>query len=326
MPEGGILMFYSGFAPTIEEMLLLKHRAGVQMKFIGYFLEDFDQFCVAHYPNESILTKEIGENWIHNSESTSFFHMARRVQTVVHLGSYQRSIGLPAYVPQYRIRTPKAEEPHLFTDEQLAIFFNAVDTMIIPTDTYPYKDVLFPVFFRMVYCCRLRCSEACNLRVEDVDLQRGAISIYRAKGNRDRELLISDDLRDLCIRFDHYYSTLIPNRQYFFQPSVEREHMVSGDVSKIFDALLKKSHLDKIPGKKFSTHGLRHLFAVQNIRKCTECGEDFYNWMQYLCKYMGHKHIRYTLYYLHITSQLFPVYQDQLRELTKGIGVVYAEE
>ena len=97
-------------------------------------------------------------------------------------------------------------------------------------------------------------------------------------------------------------------------------------VSKIFDALLKKSHLDKIPGKKFSTHGLRHLFAVQNIRKCTECGEDFYNWMQYLCKYMGHKHIRYTLYYLHITSQLFPVYQDQLRELTKGIGMVYAEE
>lgn len=41
---------------------------------------------------------------------------------------------------------------------------------------------------------------------------------------------------------------------------------------------------------------------------------------------MGHKHIRYTLYYLHIASQLFPVYREKLNALEKGIGVVYAEE
>ena len=31
--------------------------------------------------------------------------------------------GLNAYVPNYRIKRPKAEEPHLFTDEQLSLFF-----------------------------------------------------------------------------------------------------------------------------------------------------------------------------------------------------------
>lgn len=60
-------------------------------------------------------------------------------------------------------------------------------------------------------------------------------------------------------------------------------------------------------GKKFTPHGLRHLFAVQNIRKCAESGDDFSNWIEYLCRYMGHKHIKYTLYYLHMTSQLFPI-------------------
>lgn len=45
-----------------------------------------------------------------------------------------------------------------------------------------------------------------------------------------------------------------------------------------------------------------------------------------LCRYMGHKHIRFTMHYLHITSQLFPVYSDKLRQLEEGIGVVYAEE
>ena len=90
--------------------------------------------------------------------------------------------------------------------------------------------------------------------------------------------------------------------------------------------ILKKAGLLDVKGKKFTPHGLRHLFAVQNIKKCVEAGEDFANWMEYLCQYMGHKHIRYTLYYLHITSQLFPVYQDKLRQLEEGIGVKYAEE
>ena len=41
---------------------------------------------------------------------------------------------------------------------------------------------------------------------------------------------------------------------------------------------------------------------------------------------MGHKHIQFTLYYLHITSQLFPMYREKLNALEEGIGVVYAEE
>lgn len=319
-------MFTSRFGPAIEEMLAIRHRSGLQLKFIGFFLDDFDAFCTRMYPEAVLLTKEIAETWIHNSDSPSRCHMARRVVTMKHLGEYQQSLGLNAYVPAYRIRVPKAEEPHLFTDEQLSLFFETIDTALLPTETYPYKDTMFPVFFRLVYCCGLRCCEACNLKVSDVDFTKGTISIYQAKGMKDRELPLSSDLLDLCFRFDRYYQKQFPGRTYFFKPNQDRDYMVSGDVSKIFDSVLKKSGLSDVPGKKFTTHGLRHLFAVQNIKKCAEEGEDFYNWIQYLCKYMGHKHIRYTLYYLHITSQLFPVYQDKLNALEKGIGVVYAQE
>lgn len=319
-------MYISKFGPVIEEMLMIRHRAGLQLQFIGYFLDNFDDFCAKAYPEATLLTKEIAEAWIHNSNSTSPHHVARRVLTMKHIGEYQQSQGLNAYIPNYRIKRPRAEEPHLFTDEQLALFFETVDTKLIPTETYPYKDTMFPVFFRLVYCCGLRCCEACNLKVSDVDFSKGTISIYQSKGMKDRELPVSDDLLDLCYRFDRYYRNQFPDRTYFFKPNQEREHMISGDVSKIFDAILKKAHLSELPGKKFTTHGLRHLFAVQNIKKCADAGEDFYNWIQFLCKYMGHKHIRYTMYYLHITSQLFPVYHEKLIALEKGIGVIYAEE
>lgn len=319
-------MYASKFGPVMEEMLTIRHRSGLQLKFIVFFLDDFDAFCAREYPEATLLTKEIAETWIHRSDSPSRHHMARRVLTMKHIGEYQQSLGLNAYVPNYRIKRPKAEEPHLFTDEQLALFFETVDTKLIPTETYPYKDTMFPVFFRLVYCCGLRSSEACNLKVSDIDFPKGTIYIYQSKGMKDRELPLSDDLLDLCYRFDRYYQKQFPDRTYFFKPNHKREHMTSADVGKIFQAILKKAGLLELPGKRFTTHGLCHLFAVQNIKKCADAGEDFYNWIQYLCRYMGHKHIRYTLYYLHITSQLFPVYREKLDALEKGIGVVYAEK
>lgn len=172
----------------------------------------------------------------------------------------------------------------------------------------------------------MRSSEVCNLTVGDVDLSSGTVSIYHSKGFMDRRIYMSDDLLSLCRDFDRRYSSVLPERKYFFQPSSQKLCYNSGNIVRVFDSILKKAGLLDVKGKKFTPHGLRHLFAVQNIKKCVEEGEDFANWMEYLCQYMGHKHIRYTLYYLHITSQLFPVYQDKLRQLEEGIGVKYAEE
>jgi integrase len=273
-----------------------------------------------------VLTFDIAEKWIRHTDSESNAHMSRRVRTMKHLGEYQLSIGKPAYIPNYAIHRNPAEEPHLFSDEQLKRFFAAVDSKIKATEIYPNNNVILPVFFRMIYSCGLRASEACNLKMEDVDLERGTLTIYGSKGLKVRALFMSDDLKNLCRHFNAFYNGVIPVRNYFFQPSLSRERYCSGDTSKFFDSILKKASLCDVPGKKFTQHGLRHLFAVQNIKKCAECGEDFGNWIQYLCKYMGHKHIRFTTYYLHITSQLFPVYSDKLKLLEEGIGVVYAEE
>ena len=116
-------MFRSRFGPAIEDMLLIRRRAGYQLKFIDYFLSEFDAYCADNYLEDSLLTREIGEGWIHATDSESHAHMARRVQTMKHIGEYQRALGLNAYVPDYSIKIPKAEEPHLFSDEQLRLFF-----------------------------------------------------------------------------------------------------------------------------------------------------------------------------------------------------------
>lgn len=319
-------MYYSKFAQDVQNMLTSLHNAGLQVAYINFFLADFDRFCVEIFPDASVLTREIAEKWIHNTTSESKAHMARRVCTMKHVGRYQYSLGKAAYIPDYSIKPVKAEEPRLFSDEQLEEFFKILDAGIRVTETFPYNDIVFPIILRLIYCCGLRSSEACNLKLDDVDLARGKLTIYRSKGFKDREIFMSDDVCELCRRFHEAYSKTIPDRVYFFQPSPTRYPYKSYEVGKVFDAVLKKTSFCNLPGKKFTSHGLRHLFAVQNIKKCAEHSEDFANWIQYLCKHMGHKNISYTMYYLHITSQLFPVYSEKLRLLEERIGVVHVEE
>ena len=43
----------------------------------------------------------------------------------------------------------------------------------------------YPVLFRLIYCCGLRNNEACSLKICDVDLENGLITLYRTKGNKD---------------------------------------------------------------------------------------------------------------------------------------------
>ena len=96
-------MYASKFGPVMEEMLTIRHRSGLQLKFIGFFLDDFDAFCAREYPEATLLTKEMAETWIHSSDSSSRHHMARRVLTMKNIRGNQQSPGFNAYFPHFRI-------------------------------------------------------------------------------------------------------------------------------------------------------------------------------------------------------------------------------
>lgn len=51
-----------------------------------------------------------------------------------------------------------------------------------------------PVIFRMIYMCGLRASEARLLKVSDVDLKNGILSIHHAKKDNSRLAPMSDYL------------------------------------------------------------------------------------------------------------------------------------
>ena len=80
-------------------------------------------------------------------------------------------------------------------DRELAALFAATDRCRYCPEV-PFRHLVMPVLFRTIYACGLRCSEARLLRVGDVDIDAGVLQIRDAKGGKDRQLPVSEPLRE----------------------------------------------------------------------------------------------------------------------------------
>lgn len=315
----------SYFSNYSKDMIKQLHNLGFDLKYVQDFLVEFNRYCECHYLQETKLTKELAEDWIYSSQTKSKQQQDKRIRTMKHLGKYLNSIGLDAYIPNYRVVSDPPAPPILFNDQQLSLFFDTCGNIKCNKKS-GYKEYIAPVIFRLIYSCGLRTSEACKLKMSDIDLETGCLRIFHSKGCKDRQIYMSSTMLELCNRFNEVYIHVLPNREYFFQPSYKKVRYLNTDICSIFNTVLKNSLLISEFSKKPTPHGLRHLFAVKSMKKCLSLGYNFDNWIKYLSKYMGHATPQETMYYLHMVSALLPEYSNKISRFTEGIGVVYEED
>lgn len=279
-----------------------------------------------YFPDKVSLNKELVESWVYHTKLKSMQEMQKRFRTMIHLGNYMLPLKSGTYIAKNMIKSVKPKEPHIFTDVQLVEFFQLCDDFEA-VKYPPYRHLVAPVIFRMIYCCGLRNSEACNLKCYDINLQDGTIKIYESKGHKSRMVYMSDDLINLCRNYNAIMNILNPKRKYFF-PSARSDCYNNTSVCRLFDSILNKTSFYAKTSKKATCHGFRHTFAVNSMRKCiSEEEEDFDIMIRYLSRYMGHSCPQNTMYYLHMVVTLVP----EIRKMAKGYeeilnGVTYVEE
>lgn len=213
-----------------------------------------------------------------------------------HFTRYLNAIGQKAFVPteEYNIKVQRYQ-PHIFTDGELRQLFDSLDS--VKPCVRSHAEWILPVLFRLELCCGMRPNEPLNLRVEDVDLRTGDIFIRKSKRGKDRHIVISEDMRILCVNYDRLAGT----REWFFQ------HWDGGKFSTTwarnrFKGAWIRSGLSK--SKSFPRpYDLRHSFATRALMRWVDEKRDVMALIPFLSAYMGHVSLEKTLYYVHLLPE-----------------------
>ena len=146
------------------------------------------------------------------------------------------------------------------------------------------KNPIHKLIIQFIYSGGLRVSEVVNLQPKDIDIERNVLIIRQSKGRKDRITLLPSSLKEDILKH------LLKNNpsRYFFESNRKKKYS-----KRTIEEIVSKNSLGAI-GRKIKPHTLRHSFATHLL----ESGTD----IRYIQKLLGHKNLRTTQIYTHVTN------------------------
>ena len=172
-------------------------------------------------------------------------------------------------------KTPK-KLPVVLSKEEIKKLFSAID------------NKKHRLMIELLYSAGLRVSELINLKVYDLEIDKGYGFVRSGKGNKDRLFILSEKLRDKIKELIE--EDLLDKGSYLFSSNRNLKYNIR-TIQQIIKKARKKAKIDK----KISPHTLRHSFATHLV-------ENGYDLTQ-VQALLGHKSPETTMIYLHTASK-----------------------
>lgn len=282
---------------SFEQMVAYRHAVGYATATYRSSVPPFIDHCAKNYADSKVVTQEMVDSWL-ASYPYSVNSRAAFISLLREYTKYLHFLGYGDYIPDEEYSTKRiAFQPYLFTDDELRELFSTIDSYTGSTSGKRYlPEVVLPVYSRFLYCCGMRPQEPPALLCRDVNLSTGDIYIRQSKRHKDRHIIISEDMLELCNKYD----ALAGKRDWFFQKWNGGPYETSW-YNQMWRRLLEKSQ--PVWRGTPRPYDLRHAFASRNIIRWMEAGKDVMELLPYLSAYMGHSELTSTLYYIHMLPE-----------------------
>ena len=270
-----------------EYIIFLITEKGNNQSTIKAYEKDLNDFIkvVSNREIEKLTDNDILE-YLRNLKENGYktTSIKRKMTPIISLMNYlKKNYNININNPDLKkLKTPR-RLPVYLTNEEIRNLLSAVDKKT-GQGTLDYMMIL------TAYYLGLRVSELVSLRKDHIFFDGGYVKIY-GKGNKERILPLSDELKDMMVYYlQNYRNGIKDNELLFFV------HKDGSLVSRQY-IFLRLKHYAKDAGieKNISPHTLRHSFATALINNGAK--------VRQVQSLLGHSDIKATEIYTHLSHE-----------------------
>lgn len=305
--------FLSALSVYINGLINEKRALGYKYDTETYVFAKLDDYWI----EQGFVTDEITidrlEKWLSPSEIEGVSSVSQRAYTVKQLALYMNARNISAYIP---LNKEKRQKPiiHILNHDELRDLFLIIDQY---RPSRPTVDTLrmvteYRVIFRLILTTGLRRTEATSISIENININEGTIEIIGAKGDKDRIVYLSADMKEVLMGYIQSMELKMDCSLKWLFPGLNKDKPISsGSLGQKFHEFWKKTGLTCKNGKNPTIHSLRHTYVVLRMNSWMEQGIDFQIMLPYLSKSLGHKSPNETYYYYHQVADAFQIIQQK---------------
>ena len=292
---------------AVHEYLYLRRALGFKLHEAGKALLDFVSFMEQH--RATYITEALALSWAKQPKNVQTAHWARRLCFVRGFARYRSSSDprtqiLPSGLLPYK---PKRARPYLYSDKEITSLLRAARDMPYRYQSGALLPWVYYCLFGLLSVSGLRLSEARNLKLQDVDLENGVLTVRGTKFGKTRLVPLHESttkvLADYIDRRQRHWAerTVSP---YLFVSSWGNR-LDGGTVHRIFYALSRQIGLRGATDSHGPrVHDFRHRFATKTLVNWYRSGQDPEHRLPLLSAYLGHVHVADTQWYLESFPEL----------------------
>jgi len=313
--------FSGPFAPMCEAFVRQRRALGIGYNGQIWVLRRFDNFSKDFDIHDYKITKELSSAWMEKSPNESDSYYANRLYAIWHFADFLVQQGFDSYLSRFKLRRNSKHVPYIFTKDEMSRIFKALDKMQY-SPCSPYKHIMFPVLYRVLYGCGLRISEALHLTLGDVDIDNLMLHVETSKNDKERLIPMSESLTRYCVALVNELHRNHSKSHLLFYSRDGKPYTVS-NIEKHFSTLLWEVEIPYC-GRNLGPrlHDIRHTFVCHRLNDWAKTGFDLMVGLPVLSKYLGHENVVGTQWYLKLTAEAYP---DVLEKLNAIAGHVFPE-
>jgi integrase/recombinase XerD len=296
---------------SVTKYLSMRRNLGFKLHAAEIGLTDFVSFMERKHAGR--ITTRLALEWAQKPKTVLPAQWARRLSFVRAFARYQSAFDPRTEIPACVLLPfrPKRIQPYIYTDREIEQLLAAALDLAPPGGPKAYK---YYCLFGLLSVSGLRISEALNLKLEDINLQEGVLTIRSTKFGKSRLVPLHRSTGRILAEYLQRRKRALAGRpacHVFVSGTGNRLDIA--DVHRTFYVLSRQIGLRSPSASRGPRlHDLRHRFALKTLLRWYQCGQEIEPRLPALSTYLGHVHVADTYWYLSACPELMGLAVERL--------------